>query len=144
MSGTPLKVRCRAKKRNGDQCTQWAVRGALVCRMHGGSAPHVIENARRRMGDAEDLVHARVLELAKPAIDRLAAIMSGQVEDVEVKASDMIRAAERILDQAGYQITKRSEIELHAQRAEADLDKEIEEELGYLPTGTDGETEDDT
>jgi hypothetical protein len=32
-------MRCGAKKRNGDPCQQWPVKGRRRCRMHGGKTP---------------------------------------------------------------------------------------------------------
>lgn len=38
-------AKCHAKRRDNEQCTQWAVRGTTVCKMHGGSAPQVRKHA---------------------------------------------------------------------------------------------------
>lgn len=42
----------RTSKRTGDPCTQWAIRGGTVCRMHGGAAKQVKQGAARRIVDA--------------------------------------------------------------------------------------------
>lgn len=44
--------RCHATTRAGARCTQWAVRGATVCRMHGGGSPKVKRAAARRVAAA--------------------------------------------------------------------------------------------
>jgi hypothetical protein len=38
--------RCVAHKKTGEQCLKAAIRGAAVCRFHGGSAPQVQSKAR--------------------------------------------------------------------------------------------------
>lgn len=49
-----LSARCHAStKATGRQCTQPAIRGAQVCRLHGGSAPQVRAAAARRVALAE-------------------------------------------------------------------------------------------
>ena len=40
---------CKAHRRNGLPCKGSAIRGATVCRLHGGSAPQVRDAARRRL-----------------------------------------------------------------------------------------------
>jgi hypothetical protein len=48
--------RCVAhSKRTGLPCTQWAIRGGTVCRMHGGWAPQVRRKARERIAELRDL-----------------------------------------------------------------------------------------
>lgn len=42
-------MRCTAHRRNGEPCGSWAVKGANVCRMHGGSIPRVKAAAARRL-----------------------------------------------------------------------------------------------
>jgi hypothetical protein len=42
--------RCTARsKQTGQRCGHYAIRGANVCRHHGGAAPQVKEAARRRL-----------------------------------------------------------------------------------------------
>lgn len=41
--------RCSATNRQGNQCASPAIRGATVCRMHGGSAPQVKFAAMERL-----------------------------------------------------------------------------------------------
>jgi hypothetical protein len=42
-------VRCSARRTSGLPCKSWSIRGADVCRVHGGSAPQVREQARYRL-----------------------------------------------------------------------------------------------
>lgn len=51
-------VRCKAhSSRTGQPCKQWAIRGAVVCVTHGGSAPNVKRAAAERVAEAlEDLI----------------------------------------------------------------------------------------
>lgn len=53
--------KCCASKTRGGRCGQYAIRGAIVCRTHGGSAPQSREAARRRL--FEQRVKSEVSEL---------------------------------------------------------------------------------
>ena len=77
---------CTATRRNGTQCTQPAIKGATVCRMHGGSAPQVRAKAAQRL-----------LEAADPA----AAYLASLVKNPKAPESDRRQAATAILDRAG-------------------------------------------
>lgn len=83
----PMGQRCRAKRRNGEHCKRWAIKGATVCATHGGSAPQVRKAARQRLA-----------EMVDPALSALADILSR----TNVLDADKIRAATAILDRAGY------------------------------------------
>jgi hypothetical protein len=84
MSVTPAQWHCVAKRRDGKRCTQARVRGATVCKMHGGSAPQVRDKARQRL-----------LEAADPAAARLVELLDSEDESVR------LRAACALLDRAG-------------------------------------------
>ena len=58
--------RCRAHRKNGDQCKNAAILGGTVCRYHG-AAPHVKAAARRRLEMAADRMAANLLGLALDA-----------------------------------------------------------------------------
>jgi hypothetical protein len=45
---TALMVRCIARTKAGKDCKNWAIKGATVCRKHGGSAPQVKAKAAIR------------------------------------------------------------------------------------------------
>lgn len=57
--------RCVARARSGARCGQPVVRGAVVCRFHGGSAPQVKAAARRRVETQT------ALQWAKRELERL-------------------------------------------------------------------------
>lgn len=42
-------MQCKAHRRSGDQCGNHAIKGAEVCRMHGGSIPAVKAKAAQRV-----------------------------------------------------------------------------------------------
>lgn len=47
----PMPQKCSARTRNGDPCRAAPVRGATVCRMHGGAAPQVKAKAAQRLAE---------------------------------------------------------------------------------------------
>jgi hypothetical protein len=69
---------CTATRRDGSQCTNYAIRAATVCRMHGGSAPQVERAAQVRLLMAAERVAGTLLEIAGdksiPVAVRLAAV----------------------------------------------------------------------
>lgn len=80
--------RCKAvSKQSRERCKRAVSPGALVCATHGGKAPQVKAAARLRLA-----------ELVDPAVATLAREMTSQTN----KPGDRIRAAENILDRAGY------------------------------------------
>lgn len=83
------------KKRTHELCAAPAMNGATVCRMHGGNTPQVRAAARDRL-----------LSLTGAAISTLDREMNGAA-----KAADRLRAAENILDRAGYPRTAQSDAE---------------------------------
>lgn len=64
--GDPTR-RCVAHKKSGEQCRRWAIRGGVVCRYHGGSAPQVIAKARENMALAANHNRSNVQRLADAA-----------------------------------------------------------------------------
>ena len=80
-------TRCSAtSKGKGERCRRAAIPGGTVCTYHGGKAPQVIEKARQRL-----------LEGTDPA----AALLTEQVKNKKLAASDRRLAAIAILDRAG-------------------------------------------
>lgn len=77
--------RCKGHLKNGEQCHKPAIRGAAVCRTHGGAAPQVIAAARARLANAADSMASNLVGLAKTA----------ESEAVRV------RATEGVLDRVG-------------------------------------------
>jgi hypothetical protein len=46
------KIRCRrTSSQTGQPCKNWAIKGAEVCRFHGGSAPQVKAKAKERLAE---------------------------------------------------------------------------------------------
>jgi hypothetical protein len=45
-----MRIKCKAVgKQNGKQCGNWAMKGQLCCRMHGGASPQAKAAATRRL-----------------------------------------------------------------------------------------------
>lgn len=113
--------RCTARRADGQRCTAAAIKGSNVCRVHGGSAPHVQRAARLRL-----------LELVDPAITALAKIMKNE----EAPEAARLRAAENILDRAGYpraiQVDRDGARELLKQRILTELAKRAADEQERL------------
>jgi len=64
--------RCTAKASSGSTCSQpVAVRGATVCRLHGGAAPQVQAAALERLRETRDAALERLLSSIKERGDRL-------------------------------------------------------------------------
>ena len=72
------KNRCKAHRKNGEQCKKAAITGATVCRMHGGAARQVVNAARVRLQNAADKMARELLGIATddsvPEGVRLAAV----------------------------------------------------------------------
>jgi hypothetical protein len=78
--------RCRAHRRNGNQCGKVAMAGQQVCGTHGGRAPQAIAKARKRIDEAADRMAARLLAFA---------------EREDVPAYVALQATESALNRAG-------------------------------------------
>lgn len=59
--------RCVAHKANGDRCLKLAIKGATVCRTHGGATRHVKRAARVRLENAAELMAKQLLGIALTA-----------------------------------------------------------------------------
>ncbi len=72
-----MKRTCTARRTDGKPCKASAIKGATVCRVHGGSAPQVRAAAQRRLLEAADPAAAELVRLAlnaESARVRLAAV----------------------------------------------------------------------
>lgn len=65
--GPAPERRCVAHRKNGDRCKNAAIKGATVCRYHGGAAKHVKAAARARLENAADLMAKQLLGIALTA-----------------------------------------------------------------------------
>lgn len=63
----PNKPRCRAHRKNGNQCLRPPIRGATVCFRHGGAASQVKSAARARLENAADRMARELLQMAEGA-----------------------------------------------------------------------------
>jgi hypothetical protein len=63
----PNKPRCRAHRKNGNQCLRPPIRGATVCFRHGGAASQVKSAARARLENAADRMARELLQMADSA-----------------------------------------------------------------------------
>lgn len=81
------RPKCRATNRQGNPCGNSAIPGGAVCRRHGGSAPQVRDKAR-----------IRLIAMIEPALNVLSDVMG----DEKAAHADKIRAANSVLDRAGY------------------------------------------
>jgi hypothetical protein len=77
--GPSPERRCVAHRKNGDQCKNAAIKGATVCRYHGGAAKHVKRAARARLDNAADLMAKQLLGIALTADSE--AVMLAAVRD---------------------------------------------------------------
>ena len=86
--------KCQAHTTAGNPCKNPAIRGATVCRSHGGSAPQVKAAAQRRLLEAVDPLIAELIRIG----------LSGKAEQVRVSA---IKEA---LERAGFGEKRRVEV----------------------------------
>ena len=105
---------CTATTRAGGRCSNPPIKGATVCRMHGGSAPQVQRKAAERIAEARDTALDALLRLiqsgdvdAKVALDAVVKLtethetLEGRVSQrVEVSnVSEVDRELERLADE---------------------------------------------
>jgi len=106
-------MKCSAKRTDGNPCKAPAIRGATVCRVHGGSAPQVKKAAARRVLEA----------LVAPALIQLRKI----VEDENTPTAVRLAAVRDILDRTGFASVKQVEVfsldmvDAEIQRLESEL-----------------------
>ena len=81
------RPKCRATNRQGNPCGRYAIPGGMVCTTHGGKAPQVRDKAR-----------IRLISMIEPALNVLSDVMA----DKDAAHADKLRAANSVLDRAGY------------------------------------------
>lgn len=59
----PSGLKCVARKKDGTPCQRPPIRGAAVCRMHGGAAPQVQRKAAERIAHASDIAVVKIMQL---------------------------------------------------------------------------------
>ncbi|SON62250.1 hypothetical protein MSIMFI_03771 [Mycobacterium simulans] len=89
--------RCKAHRKNGEQCRKWAIAGSTVCRTHGGAAKQVRNAARVRLANAADRLARELLKMAT---------------DDKVSDSVKLAAIRDALDRGGVSV--KAEVELTA------------------------------
>lgn len=79
-------MKCTATRSDGEHCKAWAIKGASVCRVHGGSAPQVKAAAAVRVVEQKAVAVIRKhFDARTPVTDPLAAIAEVAGEMVAVK-----------------------------------------------------------
>lgn len=106
LEGNPAR-RCKAHRKNGDQCRKWAIQGGNVCATHGGRARQVVAKARLRL-----------MENADPAVKQLLKIAFDDNSPIETR----LKATLAAIDRAGLSPKTEVELEITAKPFEAILD----------------------
>jgi hypothetical protein len=88
--------KCTAKRRDGQQCTMYAMLGQNVCRMHGGKSPQAMRKAALRVIEGEALAAVSKFGAMRPVTDPLSALQEVVGELVAVK--DWIRGRVELID----------------------------------------------
>ncbi len=102
---SPNIRRCKAHRKNGDQCKHAAMNGGSICQTHGGRARQVVAKAKLRL-----------MENADPAVKQLLKIAFDDNEPTEIR----LKATLAAIDRAG--LGAKTEIEVTAKPFEAILD----------------------
>lgn len=91
--------RCNGHRRNGNRCLKPAIRGATVCRTHGGATRHVRAKARQRLEEAADRMARELLKMAT---------------DEDVSDATKLAAIRDALDRAGLRAPTQAEVTVAA------------------------------
>lgn len=95
-------------KRDGEQCKNYALPGATLCRKHGGNAPHIQRAARERFND---MIDPMINITARMAEDALSGKMSH---------ADQLRLVTFIADRTGF--GQKAEVEVQVKTWEKTLE----------------------
>ena len=115
----PELKRCRAHRKNGDQCKHAAMLGTTVCRNHGGRAPQVQHKAKIRLQEA---------------VDRNARYLLDMCADDTIPEGVRLTAIRDALDRGGLGVKTSMEIEVTAKPFE-----QVYEAISAGPKIVDGE-----
>jgi hypothetical protein len=99
-------ARCVAHKKSGERCRRLAIKGATVCRVHGGASGHVRKAARVRL----DM-----------AADRMAKKLLGIATDENVPPAVQLAATRDALDRAGLSAKTAVEVEVGPNKGFQDI-----------------------
>jgi hypothetical protein len=97
MPRNPEKRKCRGTNtsgtRKGQPCGKWALKGATVCRTHGGGAPQVQAAAKARLVE-KDITQALGKLDVRPVHDPLTALaeLAGEITAWKELAADRVAA----------------------------------------------------
>ena len=94
----PEPAKCSARNRDGSPCKASPIRGATVCRMHGGASPQVLRRAKERLENSAEKMARLLLQMA---------------EDPNVPHAVRLAAIRDALDRAG--ITAKQTLEVEAE-----------------------------
>src|SRR4051812_1045482 len=81
----PEPSKCVARKKDGTPCLRSPIKGAVVCRVHGGAAPQVRRKAAERIANAADIAVLQIVAL---------------MEDPNTPSAVKLAAARDLLDRA--------------------------------------------
>jgi hypothetical protein len=116
-------ARCGAKKRDGEACRRFPLRGTNRCRLHGGASPQAQAKARERILGAADLAAQRLIEF---------------MNDKRVPWPVRLSAARDLLDRAGLGAKNELTVELPQWQAVIDrIVVDAPNDLPALPSGPD-------
>lgn len=93
--GLPEPPTCAGHKKDGTPCKKNPIKGATVCRVHGGAAPQVRKRAQERLQAAADILMAQLLKIASSAESeavRLSAVNSA-LDRAGYSAASMVKLA---------------------------------------------------
>jgi hypothetical protein len=111
----PEHEKCKARNRFGEPCGNYPIEGAVVCRVHGGSAPQVKRKAHERIAMAQD--------------DAASLLVQFMASD-KVPFAERRRCAEFLLT-----YDTRNELKLHVAKWEGMVDEVFSE---YTPDAIEG------
>lgn len=94
----PMPEKCIGHLKNGNRCKRSPIKGATVCRVHGGAAPQVRAKAQQRLMEGVLPLLAKLYQLAT---------------DEKVPPAVRLAAIKDFLDRAGLNSKTTLEVEVH-------------------------------